>query len=128
MEEAELDLRPGDIVFAFPFGRIVDTGMGPDRPHYLAAEPQLLEYAGREPLGNDVADADHVLGDLQALRMADIERDATLAGILVIELAAQIGIAHTGQRTGRNIARLAAPDRRHRRQPRVGIVPVILCL
>jgi hypothetical protein len=27
VETAELDLRPGDIVFEFPFGRIVDTGM-----------------------------------------------------------------------------------------------------
>jgi hypothetical protein len=27
VEKAELGLRPGDIVFEFPFGRIVDTGM-----------------------------------------------------------------------------------------------------
>jgi hypothetical protein len=27
VERAELGLRPGDIVFEFPFGRIVDTGM-----------------------------------------------------------------------------------------------------
>ena len=27
VETAELGLRPGDIVFEFPFGRIVDTGM-----------------------------------------------------------------------------------------------------
>src|SRR5580704_15377542 len=45
-----------------------------------------------------------------------------LAGILVVELAAHVGIAHAGQRTGRRIARDAAADRRHCRQPRVGIV------
>ena len=27
VEKAELGLRPGDMVFEFPFGRIVDTGM-----------------------------------------------------------------------------------------------------
>ena len=27
VEEAELGLRSGDVVFEFPFGRIVDTGM-----------------------------------------------------------------------------------------------------
>ena len=27
VEKAELGLRPGDVVFEFPFGRIVDTGM-----------------------------------------------------------------------------------------------------
>jgi hypothetical protein len=27
VERAELGLRPGDIVFEFPFGHIVDTGM-----------------------------------------------------------------------------------------------------
>ena len=28
VEEAELGLRSGDVVFEFPFGRIVDTSMG----------------------------------------------------------------------------------------------------
>ena len=30
VEKAELGLRAGDIVFEFPFGRIVDTGMRVD--------------------------------------------------------------------------------------------------
>ena len=81
-----------------------------------------MQYAGREPLGDDIADAHHVLGDLQAFGVPDVQRDAALAGILVVELAAHVGVAHAGQRAGRRIARRAAADRRHRRQPRVGIV------
>src|SRR5579872_5635269 len=54
--------------------------------------------------------------------MADVERDAALARILVEEIAAHVGILDPRQWPRRLIACLAAADRRHPRQPRVGIV------
>src|SRR5258708_32239609 len=54
--------------------------------------------------------------------MADVERDAALAGVLVEKIAAHVGVLDPGQRAGRRFARSAAADRRHSRQPRVGIV------
>src|SRR5215813_10097326 len=53
--------------------------------------------------------------------MADVERDATLAGILVVELAAHVGIGHALKRGGCLHARLAPADRRHGGEPRVGM-------
>ena len=40
VEETELGLRSGDVVFEFPFGRIVDTGMACRR--YGIIPPDLL--------------------------------------------------------------------------------------
>ena len=54
--------------------------------------------------------------------MADVQRNAALAGVLVVELAAHVGVLHPRQRAGRRIARGSAADRRHRGEPRVGIV------
>src|SRR5580704_2922289 len=106
-----------------PHARLLDVDdVGPDRPHHVIAEPQTLQYAGRETFRHDIADAHQILGDLEPLWMPDIQGNAALAGILVVELAAHVGIAHAGQWTGRRVARGAAADRRHRRQPRVGIV------
>ena len=96
--------------------------VGPNALQHVVAEPQALQHAGRKPLGDDVADPHQVLGDLQSLRMADVQRDAAFAGILVVELAAHVGVAHAGQRPGRGVARGAAADRRHRREAGVGIV------
>ena len=62
------------------------------------------------------------LGDLQPFRMADVQRDAALAGVLVVELAAHVGVGDAGQRRGRRIARRPSAHRRHRGQARVGIV------
>src|SRR5205814_4018270 len=45
-----------------------------------------------------------------------------LAGILVEEIAAHVWVLNPGQRPSRRLARGAAADRRHSRQPRVGIV------
>src|SRR5438874_13595380 len=53
--------------------------VGPDRLHHIVAEAQSLQDAGREPLGHDIADADHVLRDLEALRVAGGEPNAALA-------------------------------------------------
>src|SRR5208283_5689314 len=54
--------------------------------------------------------------------MADVQRDAALAGIFIVELPAHIGIAHAGKRPGRGIARGTAAERRHGSQSRIGIV------
>ena len=103
--------------------RLLDVDdVRPYRLHHVIAEAKPLQHAGRKSLGHDVADAHKVLGDLQALRMADVQRNAALAGILVVELSAHVVVLDPRQRTSRGIARRASADRRHRRQPRVGIV------
>ena len=59
---------------------------------------------------------------------ADVERDAALAGVLVVELAAHVGVGHAGQRR-RSRARRASrpPTGRHRAEAGVGIgVPLDL--
>jgi hypothetical protein len=42
VEETELGLRSGDVVFEFPFGRIVDTGMACRRYGIIPLEVDLL--------------------------------------------------------------------------------------
>ena len=42
VERAELGLRPGDIVFEFPFGHIVDTGMACRRYGIIPPDLDLL--------------------------------------------------------------------------------------
>jgi hypothetical protein len=42
VEEAELGLRSGDVVFEFPFGRIVDTGMACRRYGIIPPDVDLL--------------------------------------------------------------------------------------
>jgi hypothetical protein len=37
VEQVELGLKPGDVVFEFPYGRIVDTGMACRRPASASA-------------------------------------------------------------------------------------------
>src|SRR3984893_9245459 len=45
--------------------RLLDVDdIGPDRLHHVVAEPQALQYAGRETLRDHIANAHHVLGDL----------------------------------------------------------------
>ncbi len=106
-----------------PHAGLLDVDdVGPDRFHHVIAEPEPFEHAGRKALGDDVADAHQVLCDLEALGMTDIEREAALAGVLVVELAAHVGILDAGQRRRRAHARFASADRRHRRKPRIGIL------
>ncbi len=81
------------------------TSVGPIAPHarllhiddvgtYFAlnviAEPQTVKHAGRETLRDNVGNGDQALRDLEALRVANVERDAALAGILVVVLPAHI--------------------------------------
>jgi hypothetical protein len=42
VEKAEPGLRPGDIVFEFPFGRIVDTGMACRRDGIIPPEIDIM--------------------------------------------------------------------------------------
>ena len=42
VETAERDLRPGDVVFEFPFGRIVDTGMACRRDGIIPPAVDLM--------------------------------------------------------------------------------------
>ena len=42
VEKAELGLRPGDVVFEFPYGRIVDTGMACRRYGIIPPDVDLL--------------------------------------------------------------------------------------
>ena len=42
VEKSEPGLRPGDIVFEFPFGRIVDTGMACRRDRIIPAGVDLM--------------------------------------------------------------------------------------
>src|SRR5271166_7068215 len=48
VETAELGLRPGDIVFEFPFGRIVDTGMACRR--YGIIPPDVARRSPHHPI------------------------------------------------------------------------------
>jgi hypothetical protein len=43
VETAEQGLRPGDIVFEFPFGRIVDTGMACKRDGIVPPGVDLMD-------------------------------------------------------------------------------------
>ena len=42
VEKAELGLRPGDVVFEFPYGRIVDTSMACRRYGIIPPDVDLL--------------------------------------------------------------------------------------
>ena len=42
VERAELGLRPGDIVFEFPFGRIVDTGLACRREGIIPPSVEIM--------------------------------------------------------------------------------------
>ena len=61
VEEAELGLRSGDVVFEFPFGRIVDTGMACRRYGIIPPDVDLLtiqkEAAAARAAGNEQGQA-----------------------------------------------------------------------
>ena len=42
VENAELGLRPGDILFEFPFGRVIDTGMACRREGIIPPAVDLM--------------------------------------------------------------------------------------
>ena len=46
--------------------------VGPNALHDVVTEPKPLQHARRKAFGDDVADANQVLGDLQSLRMANV--------------------------------------------------------
>src|SRR5262249_22148011 len=64
--------------------------VGLDLAHRLVTEPPTVEHTRREAFRDDVAHRHQPLGDFEAFGMADIERNATLAGILVVELTAHV--------------------------------------
>jgi hypothetical protein len=52
VEKAELGLRPGDVVFEFPYGRIVDTSMACRRYGIIPPDVDLLTIQRKQlPLG-----------------------------------------------------------------------------
>jgi hypothetical protein len=71
VETAERGLRVGDLVFEFPFGRIVDTGMACRRD-------------GIVPLGLDLMT---VHKEATAVRAADSEQRREVEGVNVLPLA-----------------------------------------
>ena len=87
----------------------------------VVAQPQTIEHAGREALRDNVGNGDETLRNFQALRVPNVERNAALAGILVVVLAAHIQIGDPGKRRRRRLARLPAADWRHCGEARVGI-------
>ena len=42
VEQAELGLKPGDVVFEFPYGRIVDTGMACRRERIIPPGVEIM--------------------------------------------------------------------------------------
>jgi hypothetical protein len=42
VEEVELGLKPGDVVFEFPYGRIVDTGMACRRERIIPPGVEIM--------------------------------------------------------------------------------------
>jgi len=46
VEEVELGLKPGDVVFEFPYGRIVDTGMACRRNGIIPPEIEIIRQVG----------------------------------------------------------------------------------
>jgi hypothetical protein len=42
VEQAELGLRPGDVVFEFPYGRIVDNGMARRRERIVPPGVEIM--------------------------------------------------------------------------------------
>jgi hypothetical protein len=87
VEKAELGLRPGDIVFEFPFGRIVDTGMACRREGIIPPAIDLMTvhkeatvaraaHKGRARVGlrpglREFAGAQRGAGDLAASLQGD---------------------------------------------------------
>jgi len=95
--------------------------VGADAAQHVIAEPEALQHARRKPLGDNIADSDEGLGDLQPAGIANVERKPALAAVLVVELTAHVRIGDPGQRRGRRAARLSAANRRHGGETRVGI-------
>ena len=93
-----------------------------DALHHVIAKPKALQHAGRKPFGHDIADPHQILGDLQTLWMADVQRDAAFAGVLVVELPAHVRVSHSWQRSSCDITCRTAADRCHRGKARIGIV------
>ena len=56
----------------------------------VVAQPQTVKHAGGEALRDNVGNGDETLRDLQALGVPNVERNAALAGVLVVVLAAHI--------------------------------------
>jgi hypothetical protein len=55
VEEPELGLRPGDIVFEFAFGRIVDTGMACRRDGIIPPDVDILTIHKEATAARDAA-------------------------------------------------------------------------
>ena len=92
-----------------------------DRTQHVVSQSPVIEHARRKTLRDDVRHRHQALRDLEALRVPDVERDAALAGILVVELPAHVRIGDALQRRRGLIARSAASERRHRGEPRIRV-------
>src|SRR5262249_56916387 len=106
--------RPDDAVPAVsPLGaeagllRVNDVRL--DGPHNVVAQAPALQHARREAFRDDIRLRDQALGDRQALRVTDVERDAALARAPVVELPALVYGAEVGrQRPGGGLTRRPA--------------------
>jgi hypothetical protein len=54
VEQVELGLKPGDVVFEFPYGRIVDTGMACRRERINSAWRRDHDHSQRSDCGSGV--------------------------------------------------------------------------
>ena len=82
-----------------------------DGAQRVVSQAPAVEHARREALRDDVRHRHQAPGDLQALRMPDVQRDPALAGVLVVELPAHVGVGHAGQRRRGPLAGGATADR-----------------
>jgi hypothetical protein len=60
--------------------------IGFDPAQLFVAEAPVAEHARAEILDHDVGDGDQPLGDLQALRGADVEAEALFVDVGVVEI------------------------------------------
>ena len=67
--------------------------VGLDRLQLLVGEAQAREHAGGEVLGDDVGDGDELAQQLLAALGAQVERDAELLDVVVVEAAADLDAA-----------------------------------
>ena len=78
-----------------------------DRAQLVVGEAELLHRAGREVVGHDVELVEHAADQLEALRLVQVERDAPLVGVGVVEECA--GVDRETARRVRELAHAVQP-------------------
>lgn len=58
----------------------------------MVAEPELVDHPGGDVVRDDVAVLDHVVGQVDRFALAEVEEDAALALVVLVEVAGATGV------------------------------------